>query len=303
VRRSVSLTVLTLPVMSSCGQPFAPAADTTTLDESGLSLADHAGATLVILDLSPARLGDNTARVRLRDPGGRLIGGSAQLSLRRGGRQLATVNLTANTGEGRLGIDGADDYELVVDAAPRGEPSGTVHFAVRLPAEPASASLLQRVDTTMNQLRGLRESQTLTSGAFVYVFSFDYQSPDRTHYSFTGPEGMRHETLLIGTRRFDREGPGPWSETDLGIPVAAPNFAYSDGAHRVRQIGRENVGGRDTLVFALVSGAAPVERYYRLWIDAASLQVERYTMMATGHYMGGSYRDFDAAIEINPPRP
>src|SRR2546428_4659673 len=218
--------------MSSCGQSFAPAADTTTLDESGLSLADHAGATLVILDLSPARLGNNTARVRLRDPGGRLIGGSAQLSLRRGDSQLATVNLTANTGEGRLGIDGADDYELVVDAAPRGEPSGTVHFAVRLPAEPASASLLQRVDTTMNQLRGLRESQTLTSGAFVYVFSFDYQSPDRTHYSFTGPEGMRHETLLIGTRRFDRQGPGrrPTSSSPSPPPTSPTPTALTASA-------------------------------------------------------------------------
>ncbi len=301
--RSVALTVLTVLVMSSCGQFFAPAADTTTLDESGLSLADHAGATLVILDLSPARLGNNTARVRLRDSGGRLIAGSARLSLRRDGTQLATVNLTANTGEVRLGIDGADDYELVVDAAPSGQTSGTVHFSVRLPAEPASANLLQRVDAAMNQLRGLHESQTLTSGGFVYVFSYEYQAPDRTHYGFTGPEGMRHETLLIGTRRFDREGLGPWTESDLGIPVAAPNFAYSDGAHRVRQIGHEVIAGRDTLVFALVSGAPPVERYYRLWVDPASLQVQRYTMMATGHYMGGSYRDFDTAIEIAPPLP
>jgi len=295
--------LLAVVIAGSCMPSPPPAAPSPNLDEPGVSLADHVGTTLVIVSLSPATLGENKLRVFLRDPGGKPISGSARVSLRRGSAQAAIVELTANTSQDNMVINEADSYKLVVEVAPIGQAPREVRFPVTFPAQEAGRDLLVRVDAAMNQLQTLRESQTLTSGGFVYVFSFDYQAPDRTHYSFIGPKGVGHETLLIGTRRFDRDGQTPWSESDLGIPVAAPSFAYSAAAHRVRQIGRESVGGRDTLVLALVDGAPPYERYYRLWVDTASFQVERYTMMASGHYMGGSYRDFNGPIQIAPPTP
>src|SRR5712691_6024065 len=293
--------LLAVVIAGSCMPSPPPAAPSPNLDEPGLSLADHVGTTLVIVSLSPATLGENKLRVVLGDPSGTPISGSARVSLRRGSAQAATVELTANTGPGNMVISEADSYELLVDVAPVGQAPGEVRFPVTLPARETGRDLLVRVDAAMNQLQSLRESQALTSGGFVYVFSFDYQAPDRTHYTFIGPEGVGHETLLIGTRRFDRDGPTPWSESDLGIPVAAPSFAYSAAAHRLRQIGSESAAGRDTLVLALIDGAPPYERYYRLWVDVTSLQVQRYTMMASGHYMGGSYRDFNAPIQIAPP--
>jgi len=290
-------------LVDSCSPLSGSTPAPSAIDDNGVSLADHDGPTLVILSLSPGALGENKVQVRLRDPVGKRIDGSARVSLRRGNVEIAAVGVTANVGEGKLLVSEADNYELLVAAVPVGQFAGVVRFELALPAPFPGPDLLARVDRAMNQLQGFRETQTLTSGTFVYAFSFAHEAPDRTGYSFIGPDGGRHETVLIGTRRFDRDGQGPWSESDLGIPVATASFRYSADPNRVRLIGHESVDGRDTLVIALVAGAAPGELYYRLWIDAATTQVQRYTMMATGHYMGGSYSDFNAPVDIAPPKP
>lgn len=256
--RSVVL-VLALLLTACAGSAQAP----VPLDDAGLVVADHAGATLVIATLDPAALGENTVRVFMRDTGGKPVGGSAHVSLRRGTTEVAASDVAAG-GSTTLMVAAADSYELVVEARPDGQPAGGV-------------------------------------GSFVYVFAYDYQAPDRIRYSFVGPDGGIHETVIVGTRRFDRDGHGPWTTSDLGSSLTTASFSFADAPHRVRQIGSEVLDGREALVIALASGAPPYERYYRLWIDAFDSRVLRYTMMATGHYMGGSYRDFNAPIEVAPP--
>ncbi len=293
-----ALVVIALVLASACsgvGQASPP------LDDTGLSVADHSGSTLVIATLDPGSLGDNAVRVFLRDTSGTPVGGSAHVSLRRGGAEVG-ANYVAVGAATTLAIPAADSYELVVEARPDGQPPGVVRFPLTLPAKPPDATLLERVDAAMNTLRGLRESQTLTSGTFTYVFSYDYQAPDRIRYSFVRPDGALHETVVAGPRRFDREGQGSWTRSDLGAPLATASFSFAAAPRRVRQIGTELLDGRQTLVLALITDGPPYERYYRLWIDAVDLRVRRYTMMATGHYMGGTYRDFNAQIEIPPPR-
>ncbi len=271
------------------------------LDDAGLVVADHAGATLVIATLDPAEVGENSVRVFFRDTSGKPVGGSAHVSLRHGTSEVATADVSAG-GTTNLTVPAADSYDLMVEARPDGQPAGAVRFPLTLPAAAPNVSLLAQVDTTMNALHGLRESQTLTSGTFVYVFDYDYQAPDRIRYRFVSPDGGTHETVLVGTHRFDRDGQGAWTQSDVGAPLTTASFAFAAAPHRVRQIGSETIDGRETVVIALVSGAPPDERYYRLWIDATNLRVQRYTMMATGHYMGGTYRDFNAPIEIAPPQ-
>lgn len=293
--RSVVL-VLALLLTACAGSAQAP----VPLDDAGLVVADHAGATLVIATLDPAALGENIVRVFMRDTGGKPVGGSAHVSLRRGTTEVAASDVAAG-GSTTLTVTAADSYELVVEARPDRQPAGAVRFPLTLPARRPDADLLARVDLTMNALRGLRESQTLTSGSFVYVFAYDYQAPDRIRYGFVGPDGGIHETVIVGASRFDRDGQGPWTTSDLGSSLTTASFSFADAPHRVRQIGSEVLDGREALVIALASGAPPYERYYRLWIDAFDSRVLRYTMMATGHYMGGSYREFNAPIEVAPP--
>ncbi len=272
-----------------------------SLDDPGLSVADHTGAILVIAGLEPATLGDNSVRVFLRDASGKPVGGSVRVSLRRGTTEVPGSDAAVGA-RARLAVAIEGSYELVVAAKPDGQPAGTVRFPLTLPARAPDAMLLARVDAAMNALHGLREAQTLTSGSFVYVFDYDYAAPDRIRYGFVGPDGIRHETVIVGRSRFDSEGHG-WVESDLGTSATTATFSFATAPHRVRQVGSEILDGRETLVVALVSGAPPDERYYRLWIDAQDLRVRRYAMMATGHYMGGSYRDFDAPLEISPPTP
>ena len=236
----------------------------------------------------------------MRDASGTPLAGSAHISLRRAGVDVVALDV-ATGAPNQVVIPGPGGYDLVVDARPDGQRPGTVRFALTLPATPLDGSLLGRVDAAMNSLRALREAQTLTSGTFTYLFNYEYQAPDRTRYSFIGPDGAIHDTIMVGPQRFDRDVQGPWTTTELGSPLTTASFSFATTPRRVRQIGEELLDGHRTLVVALITAAPPYERYYRLWIDPSDLRVLCYTMMATGHYMGGTYRDFNAPIEITPP--
>src|SRR5712691_3732502 len=256
------LALVTALLLAACGPSASELAP--SLADTGVSLAQNVGATLAIVELDPATTGRNTVRVLLRDAEGKhLTGQGSRVSLLRAGRELGAVPLDRPGERRTLDVPEAAAYDLRVTLAT----GGSMTFRVEFPAKPADPQLLAKLDQAMNALRGLREAQTLTSGTFVYTFHYDYQAPDRVRFTFITPDGLLHETVIVGARRYDRDGPEAWIESDLVTASVVPNFTYAADAHRVRVLGHESLDGSDAVQVALVEGAPPLERYYRLWIE------------------------------------
>ncbi len=194
----------------------------------------------------------------------------------------------------------AGRHQVVVQLSGGGLAPAEVAFDVTFPVEPARPGMIGDVERAMNSLHGLRETQMLDSGFSSFAFRFEYAPPDRLHYTFVGPDGRVGEVTIVGGRRFDREG-SVWRASDLGTPQRVPGITYGADQRRVRVIGSERVDGADTLVLAFVVPGSSLDIHWVLWVGAEDLRIRRYTMMALGHYMRGSYTDFDARIEIAPP--
>ena len=284
-----------------CGGAASPSPSNRAqpaIADTGVTLAENSGPTLVVLSLDPAEPGANTLEIDVHDVSGASIPGSVRLDASLDGAQIVSATLPAAARRAPIAIahhGRAEFRAAVLDGKGAG---ATVSFALDVQAPRVAESTLGDIDRAMLSLRTLRETQTLTSGGPPLVFHFEYLAPDRVRYTTLGPTNALTETRLIGRDRFDREAGGPWTHTDLGFPSRVPFSAYAHDATRVRVIGHERDGGQDILELAFVQVPGT---YYRLWVGAQDHLVRHYVMMAQGHYMTGAYSDYDAAIAIAAP--
>lgn len=300
-RAAVALLVLGACAPSGVLSPSSGAVPRDAPDaDTGITLAENTGPTLVILSLDPAAVGENSAQVALRDPGGKPVPGRIRISLTLDGAAAGSVDLSVADRRGTLRVPRAGRASLAVQMIDGPRAGSTVTFQIDLPVEPAPPAILTQVDEAMNTLRSLRETQTLASGGFEYLFRYEYQAPDRLRYTYVAPDGRLHETRILGAKRFDRDTGGDWATSDLGVESRVPSFGYADRSYRLRVIAHERAGAQELLVLALVRRTS-LDIHYRLWVGAQDHLVRRYVMMALGHYMTGSYADFDAPLEIVPP--
>lgn len=300
-----TLLLLMTVLASACGVGGAPAPG----DDEGLVVAESVGALLAVVSIMPGDVGGNQVRLRLFDPAGKPAASAGRIVLRADGDTVATTGLArdlappgADPGpaHGSLFVPRAGLYEVSLDL----DGAGSATIPLELPAPHAAPERLAAVDRAMNALRGYREQQTLTSGGPVYTFLYEYSAPDRMRFSFSAPAVPRHETVIVGDRRWDRDTEGHdeiWRAGSGGTPIVVPSFSYGDRPAAVRVIGHEEApdGSLDLIAFVGRSGTTPL--YYRLWVDPRSDRVRGYVMMAVGHYMRGTYTDLDASIEIEPP--
>ena len=305
-RRSALALTLVL-ALAACAQPtasssFAPVPRDAPAADTGITLAENAGPTLLVLSLDPGAPGENSVLVALRDPGGKVVPGSVRVTLALEGDAPTAVALSGSAGDrrGTLVVPGAGHATLTAQIVDGPSAGGSVTFRADLPVEPTPPGFLGVLDRSMNALRTLRETQTLASVSVSYLFRYEYVAPDRVRYTFVSADGRQHETRIIGPTRFDRDTGSEWSTSDLGLASRVPNFSYADRSYRVRVIGREREGAQDLLVVALVQRGS-VDLHYRLWVGARDHLVRRYVMMALGHYMSGTYGAYDAAIDIAAP--
>jgi len=294
---TLAAVALALACCAPSGSAPSSRAQSATAD-TGVTLAENSGPTLVVLSLDPAEPGANTVQIDVHDATGAPIPGSVRVDGSLDGAQIVSATLPTAAHRAALAIAHSGRAEFRATVLDGKGAGATVSFALDVQAGRAQESTLGDIDRAMLSLRTMRETQTLTSGGPPLVFHFEYLAPDRVRYTTLSPTGQLTETRLIGRDRFDREAGGPWTHTDLGFPTRVPFSAYAHDATRVRVIGHDRDGGQDILELAFVQAPGT---YYRLWVGAQDHLVRHYVMMAQGHYMTGAYSDYDAVLAIAAP--
>lgn len=293
-------------VVAAC----SPGPSASTPPEDALVIAENVGSVLAVVSLAPAEPGANEVRIEVLGSGGERVDRRARIALLADGREVSATDLAPGIRlpfaaavplRGTISVPAAGAYEVTVSLEGQ---AGSASIRVELPARRAPDGLLATVDDAMNALASYRERQTLSGGGPAYDFRYEYRAPDRLRYTFSNPGTAPREAILIGDRRWDRALEGHdagWVAGQGGAPIVVPSFAYAAKPRNARVIGHEGAGEGGLEVIAFVDGARGLPLYHRLWVEPASHRVQRYVMMAVGHYMRGTYADFDRPIEISAP--
>jgi hypothetical protein len=267
---------------------------------SGVTLAGNAGSLLVNLTIGPTGNGPAVVAVTLRDPQGTTVENAAVRLRATPPGGAAPVEIALDTRGGRytglmdLGAAGAWKLEALV--TPSGGMPATATFALQLPTGGA-ATLLAGADAAMNRLTSLRERQSIGSGGPVVTTEYEWSAPDKTRLkSDTG-----NETLVVGTRRFDRTNGGQWIESAWPYPEGYrwPDYAFAKTAAEVTLLGQEAVDGINCWVITFLDTTADAR--ITLWIGVDDNLIHQQRMFAVGHYMQSRFSDFNVPIEIAVP--
>lgn len=176
----------------------------------------------------------------------------------------------------------------------KGARSVTLRF--RLPARlpPDGAALLAAADRLMGALRSVQYDEWLTSGLSSGV---------RTHYAMQAPDRIRFRTsegqttILIGKRRWDREGGKRWVESPFP-GVRAPTYGW-EGARNARLLGRTRLAGVPVYVIAAFIDES-IPAWFRVFVadDGRVLEAE---MLTESHFMRHRFSGLDQPVRIEPP--
>lgn len=284
--------------------PRAPvvAADSAPLSALGVTLADHAGPTLVTLTIGPTTSGPAVITARLQDAGGQALeAASVRFSASLAGTDTRVDTLLSARG-GRF-IGSADltrpgTWRLSVAVTPESSPAGTASFTIVLPTGGARF-LLAQADAAMNRLRSARERQSISAGGPPEVIEYQYQAPDRVLMRLR--DGS--ETIGVSERRFTRATGGAWSAEPWPDPGGFrwPDYQYAQVATEVTLLGEEHREGVHCWVVAFATPANGAR--YTFWIGVDDSLVRAVRMIAPGHYMDATLSDFDAPVTITAPVP
>jgi hypothetical protein len=251
-------------------------------------------------------LADDPASLLLAKRSGRVLVGIAV----RAGRPIEVVAVEGEEPLSRGELSFAVNGEPVVATAcgtacsrlnaSAGSRSVTVRapgraFRFLLPAvqPPSATELFVEAQRTMNGLRTLRYTESLTSGVGRGIESvLGVQAPDRME--FRTDDGFR--SVIIGTSRWDLRD-GRWERSAYpGLRV--PQYMW-DGAGNARVLGRARLHGNPVQIVSAYDHD-PVPAWFRLYIDSRG-RILQADMLSPSHFMEQRFRDFNAAIEIRPP--
>jgi hypothetical protein len=194
---------------------------------------------------------------------------------------------------------GAQALEVTVEERGR-------RYTARLPVRWDAAGsararrLLARAETTMRSLRGVRQSERLTSGpGTLATTEYRLRAPDRLAWR-TG-RGVR--SIVVGDRQWMKAPGMPWREGEYGSGLAFRTrswFAWRRYARTVRLLDERTERGRRLVDVALMDEGTPV--WFRLTIDAQSHRVVAERMIARARFGRTRFGDFGRRFAIAPPR-
>ena len=168
-----------------------------------------------------------------------------------------------------------------------------------------AVEVMRRVDAAQAKLRSATSREILASApSAVVVTNLQVQAPDRFAYQVRSKSAGDDDTVVIGTREWDRSGFG-WQPGSYGAqPFSARAYLdwwspYTDGL-RLIDAGRH--GGTR---FADVAGLTEIPQFGPVWfrfhVDLTHERVTDLRMITLAHFMSESWGRFDEAPPITPP--
>lgn len=263
-----------VPVVKGAGPPPTPPRGALTL---ATQLGDRAVA--VAVERQAVRLRVTTA---VLGPDGEGIDG---LTVRANG------NSSTRCGFGcyRSVVAATSMLHLTVAGTP-------VDFDLPPPAARDARALLRRIGDTFMRARTTRFHERLSSGPGQVVES-DWKTAAPASLSFRTSDGSAG--IVIGGRRWDRQGRGPWQESVQDPRVPQPQLPWTVSPLDVAELRPVRVGGAAALRISFVDPATPA--WFTVTADARTLRVRRIEMVAAAHFMRDDYRSFDTPVHIVPP--
>jgi copper transport protein len=156
--------------------------------------------------------------------------------------------------------------------------------------------LLERAESVMRRLRGVRELESLTSGPGQVA---------TTEYRLTAPDRLRWHTgggvtgVVVGKRQWTKAPGLPgWRADEYGSGLRFKTrswFSWGPYARSVRLLSEH--GGR--AVIALADEGTPA--WFRLTVDTATGHVLQERMIAQARYGRTRFVDFGRRYDIQPP--
>lgn len=239
--------------------------------------------------------------------GSRAVAVAAQPS---GGKLRVTVTVIGPGGDGVGGLDvrtngsstsscGTGCYAAVLDATRALHVQvggGTVDFALpKLPLQGGQA-VLRQIGERYLRSRTARFSERLSSGPGQVVTStWELASP--ASLSFRASDGS--SGIVIGGRRWDRQGRGRWVESQQSPHVPQPQLPWPSFPRDVVLLPPATVDGRRLVRVSFVDPSTPA--WYLVSADAGTKELRRIDMVAPAHFMRDDYHGLDVPVRIRPP--
>jgi copper transport protein len=169
-------------------------------------------------------------------------------------------------------------------------------FALPPPRTGDARALLKRIGDTFMSARTTTFHERLSSGPGQAVES-DWKTAAPDSLSFRTTDGSAG--VVIGGRRWDRQGRGPWLKSIQDPRVPQPQLPWTASPIDVAELQPTSVGGAAAVRLSFVDPATPA--WFTVTADARTLHVRRIDMIAAAHFMRDDYRSFDTPVDISPP--
>jgi hypothetical protein len=177
---------------------------------------------------------------------------------------------------------------------------GTTRWRVSLPAvqpAPDATALMARATSVWAHLQSLSYVDRLTSDpSHTVVSHWRVVAPDRLAYEI---EQGSQQTVIVGTRRWDRSQGGGWQRSPaVLLHQPQPFWVEVRDAHVV---GSGRIGSRPVWLVTFFDPRTPA--WFLASVDKRTARTRDIRMWASAHFMHDTYGQFDAPLEIIPPTP
>jgi hypothetical protein len=178
-------------------------------------------------------------------------------------------------------------------------PSGSKPVAFNLPAKPRpGAAIVARAARVTRALKSLVYVESLRSGPKGGLLTtWELQAPDEVEYRIRGGASA----IVLGERRWDRDRAGaPWRRSQQLPALRVPQPAWGSRATNAYVLRDGSVDGRPVSVVSFANPNTPA--WFTAWIDRNTNRTLRLRMTAAAHFMTHRYVEFNAPLQIRPPR-
>ena len=169
-----------------------------------------------------------------------------------------------------------------------------------------AVAIMRRADGAQSRLRSATAVKTIASSpSVVQSTTTRFAAPDRMSYEVAVNGRMADDTVLIGTREWDRTLGHRWQAgragaTPVSTAVELDWWARYTGASRLLDLdtsGRDQVA--DIATAGTLNGFGPV--WFRFRVDLSTEHVISVRMITAAHFMTEHWGRFDSSPPISAP--